>query len=52
MTSSSLQSHFLPEGLLRQMMMVVSLLRGSKTAPSDYAPRLRDLSSSKPYQTK
>ena len=52
MSSSTLHPRFLSGGLLLQMMIVIFFTRGCKTAPSDYAPGLRDPSSSKPYQTK
>ena len=51
MTSSILQPHFLIRGLLWQMVIAISFARRRKTAPSDYAPGLRDPSGSKPYQT-
>ena len=50
MRSYTLQPHFLSGGLLWHMMVVVSFLRRCKTALSDYAPGLRDPSSSKLYQ--
>ena len=39
MMSSTLQSHFLSEGLLWQM-IVISFANEHKTAPNDYAPGL------------
>ena len=51
MTSSTLQSHFLSGGLLWQMVIVISFPCERKTAPNDYAPRLRDPIGSKPFLT-
>ena len=39
-SSSTLQPHFLSEGLWWQMMIVISFARESKTAPNDNAPGL------------
>ena len=50
-TSSKLQSHFLSGSLLWQMVIVISFACEHKTAPSDYAPELRDRNGSKSYQT-
>ena len=53
MMSSILQPHILSGGLLLWLMMIViSFLHRHQTASSNYAPGQRDLSSSKPYQTK
>ena len=43
MTSSILQPHFLPGGLLWQMVIVTSFPDERKTTPNDYAPELREL---------
>ena len=39
---NSLQLHFLSGSLLWQIMIVISFPHARKTAPSDYAPELRD----------
>ena len=48
----NLQPHFLSGGLFWHMIIVESFLRTRKTEPSDYETRLRNPTSSKPYQTK
>ena len=45
-------THFLSGVLLLQILIVISFPCGRKTVPSDYAPRLRDPSSLKPYKIK